>query len=201
MEPQLGVGDPIVIVQSTASPPRQHPGLCADQRGDLIAATLEVDVFRPASFRESEPVIIVRHSDEGRYAAPARYVKMDMAGGWFRLMTTEWRLIEERQAPRVAAQAACELVGGTDGAREAATILDISEGGARVSVSSHVNDARLELHLNEGPEPVALPCVLLARKTSGEQTELRVRFAKLTDVQERAVRKLIDEWTRERKAA
>lgn len=194
------MGDQIVIVQASSVPPRQIPGELTGTRGELIAVVVQVDEERPLSFAPGEPVIVVCDGPEGRSAARATFMGSDKDAFWFQVPGNPW-VVEERRVPRTVVNEACEVVGATLGERVNGTIMDISEGGARISVPEHVGESRLDLNFIEGGQPVSVPTVLLACTKNEDHSELRVRFDKLTRPQELAVRRYVDRWVKERKAS
>lgn len=192
--------DHVVIVQASSVPPRQIAGALTATRGELVAIAAEVDDEHPLTFKPGEPVIIVRDGPDGRAAVRATFMGSDKDAFWFQVPGNTW-VVEERKAPRPVVDEACEVVGATLGERVHGTIMDISEGGARISVPEHVGESRLDLKFVESGSPASVPSVLLACTKEEDHSELRVRFDKLTREQELAVRRYVDRWVKERKAS
>ncbi len=190
----------VVVVQASMNPTRQVPGEIIVTRGDLAGIAIPVDEESPVAFRSGEPVIIVGDGPEGRAAARASFMGSDKDAFWFQVPGIPW-VVEGRRVPKLILSEACEVVGSTLGERVRGTIMDISEGGARISVPEHVGESRLDLKFVEGTDPVSVPSVLLACVKEQDHSELRVRFDKLSRPQELAVRRYVDRWVKERRAS
>ncbi len=201
MAQSFGEGDQIVIVASSSVPPRQIAGVHTGTRGELIAVAVQSDDDQLRSLAPGEPVVVVRNGPGGRSAARGSFVRFDEDGAWFHVPGNPWQVVEEPRRPRIVLNEECEVVGATLGERVRGTIMDISEGGARISVPQHVGESRLDLKFIEGTQSVSVPTVLLACIKSEAHSELRVRFDKLTRPQELAVRRYVERWVKEKKAS
>ncbi len=196
-----GEGEQIVIVVSSSVPPRQIAGAHTGTRGELIAVAVEGDDEQLRSLAPGESVVIIRNCPTGRSGARGTLVRFDEDGAWFHVPGNPWQVVEEPRRPRIVLNEECEVVGSTLGERVRGTIMDISEGGARICVPRHVGESRLDLKFVEGTEPVTVPTVLLACVKSEAHSELRVRFDKLSRPQELAVRRYVERWVKEKRAS
>ncbi len=200
-ESRAVMADQIVILQASAVPPRQIPGEHTGSRYDSVAITVQSNDEAPLSFSPGEAVVLVRNGPDGRSAVRSTFLRYDQDRVWFEAPGNGWPVVDERQPKRAVVDTACEVVGASLGEKVSGTIMDISEGGARISVPQHVGESRLDLRFVESEEPVSVPAVLLACIKEEDHSELRVRFDKLDRKQETSVRRYIDRWVKERKAS
>lgn len=183
-------GDQAIVVVPGTEPPRQLPGRFARVRGNLVAVVLDRVLPRSSLPRENESVVLVHSNGKGRRATPGRYVGLNDAGAWFHV-STAWRPVEERSAPRVATCVECEVVSRPFGLHERGAIADISETGARVIVDTAVAEGKAELQVAHDRGRVILPCRILAHEPAGPRVMLRLQFLDLNAPQRRAVARLV----------
>lgn len=193
--------DQVVIVLASSAPPRQFVGVHTGSRYDSVGITIQIDEEQPLAFESGEAVILVRDGPDGRAAVRATFLRFDGDRVWFEAPGNEWPPVIERWAKRVAVDKVCDVLGATRGECVSGNILDLSEGGARISVPKLVDDSQLYLKFVEGEESVTLPAVLLNQTEEQDHAVIRVRFESLPQSQQIWMRRYIDQWGKGRRSS
>lgn len=179
-------GMPVVVVQRTAEP--------IQWQGELVAvrdASLAIRLAKPpASWDPMLPYFVICGQAGSRVTAPVNFVAHNANVAAFK-MTARWKPLDFRRQPRVAADLTAEVRSVLGNSRQAGKIIDISLGGAAVSVDSRPGGSQVEVGIWAGGYGAHILCDVVSSSQGETEVVLHLKFRDLSPPHVAFIRQLV----------
>ncbi len=179
-------GTPVVVVQRTANP-RQF-------QGELIAyrdGTLAVRVAGgPTAWDPATPYSVIWGAPGARTICNVAFVTSKDSAVAFRAVSA-LKSIDLRRDQRFNFDLNVEVRSVLGTSRQSGRLVDISAGGAAVSVDVKPGGSQVEVGLHANGYAARLLCEVVNTHVNGDQTVLHLRFKDLSPPQQAFVRNLV----------
>ena len=179
-------GMPVVVVLRSPEP--------IQWQGEIVAlrdATLAVRVRNsPDAWNSMLQYVIICGQPGSRFTAEASFLARNSEVAAFKL-SSRWKPLDLRRDPRFATDLRAEVRSVLGSSRQEGRIIDISMGGAAVSVESRPGGSQLEIGIASDGYAARVLCDVLSSSQAGSETILHLRFRDLTPPQQAFIRQLV----------
>ncbi len=183
-------GTPVVLVLRSANAVQWQGVLIALRDGAMAIRVKDP----PQSWDTTLPYAVICGVPGSRTTAPATLVARNGDVAAFKV-TGRWRPLDLRRARRFATDLSCEVKSVLGNSKQTGRIVDISAGGAAVSLESRPGGSQVEIGIWANGYAAHLLCDVLGSSNPGNHTVLHLRFRDLTAPQAAFVRQLVGQLT------
>ena len=176
----------LVAVRTSQSPPEQFGGRIVTASGLVLAARFPDG----APFADGEAVMLLSGNLGDRKVARAQWIRTQGDVAVFRLKAP-FKPFDARKDGRIPAELRAEVRSVVGGSRQSGLILDVSNGGLAVAVSSRPGGKAIQVVVGANGYSATLPCEMMGATTQDEYTILHLRFDALSLSQQAFVRQMV----------
>lgn len=181
-----GTGESVLVVLHAARPIQCQAVLIAARENSIA---VRVD-GAPESWARGTAVSVIHGPRGQRYSAAAALVARTGDVLAFKL-TTPWRPLDGRRAPRFETDLKAEVRSVLGNSRQEGRLIDISLGGGALLVPARPGGSQVELGLWTNGYGAHLLCEVVGATPHDEETLLHLRFKDLSPPQNAFIRQLI----------